>query len=383
MGIFSTNSRVGFGNYTVEAAQGYDGAGAGYRILAECYQNDMALFNGMIEQDFAEAYGYVNESTLIQEGAIANFFNKIKQMFLKLIEKIKGLINSFMTKFMATFIRDNKSLVNKYKKQVASNLRDGRLKDMTFKMHETSHGDKEGKPKTGDNAKAVAREVAQKVNKIISDNKGTDKAPDEIQKYIDNTINSDKFFKDMSGYYEDNFEKDFKQDVLGDMTEYNEYTSGLNDKIQESLVNGSKTIRELNDTKTTTEKLCREAIREIEAFGREVDSLEKDATKTYVGNTITTTAMNKSTASKLQSAIYQATLMDQKIQTSACTWRIDCVKTMLKEQRSVYIKAASARAVKKENAVLFDAIDEAVSYDVDTMFEGRVDSFEDLSAYEM
>ena len=52
------------------------------------------------------------------EGAISNFWAKAKAFFLKLLAKIKGVFNRFMS-FIAQHIRGGKSFFDKYKKQLA------------------------------------------------------------------------------------------------------------------------------------------------------------------------------------------------------------------------------------------------------------------------
>ena len=112
-----------FAGVTVEAAEGYDHDYAGMQSLIEGYQNDFALFKGAIYSDIRENAmihegASVEDVMALQEGAISDFFNKIKEFFKKLWAKIKAIFKGFIAKFDSMFMKSSKQLLKKYKKDI-------------------------------------------------------------------------------------------------------------------------------------------------------------------------------------------------------------------------------------------------------------------------
>ena len=112
-----------FASVTVEAAEGYDHDYAGMQSLIEGYQNDFALFKGAIYSDIRENAmihegASVEDVMALQEGAISDFFNKIKEFFKKLWAKIKAIFKGFIAKFDSMFMKSGKALLKKYKKDI-------------------------------------------------------------------------------------------------------------------------------------------------------------------------------------------------------------------------------------------------------------------------
>lgn len=367
MGIFSQNYRPGFNNYTVEAAEGYGGPGADSKIMLECYQNDMALFEGLISNDFRAAYatinGSVTESTVITEGAIGDFFKKIKEMFLRLIEKIKGLVKSFMTKFVAVFIKDNKELVRKYHKQVMGNLNDKtkKMEDMTFKMHKNVY-ELEGVPNISELTGRVPS-MFEEIKKDYAEVTGTveeiNKAKDEMEDQLIDELN--KGFDESSIDSLTQLKQALIKEMIGDVEEFEGYSSSFNTKIETLLTNASTTLRNAKKAQDDAERKCKKNITLAEAEQKKADKL-KD------GETLN--GLDASTASAYTGLLYKAATLDQQTVSALMGATLEALKIGLKDCRAVYIKAAARRAVK-EDAVLFDMIDEASNYEVDTMFESE------------
>lgn len=119
MGVYSSNRCQSIGNIQVEAAEGYHGEVGVQLAMIEGYQNDLALFDGVMMNDFKEA-GMINEGATVeevitvQEGALGGFLEKIKEFFIKLWEKIKGIFQSFMAKFDSVVMKDSKAFHDKY-----------------------------------------------------------------------------------------------------------------------------------------------------------------------------------------------------------------------------------------------------------------------------
>lgn len=120
MAFFDIKPAVGI---TVEAAEGYDQEYSAMQALIEGYQNDYALFTGILYSDFKE-YSMVHEGAsageivALREASISGFFNKIKEFFKKLWAKIKAIFRSFIAKFDSMFMKSGKALLKKYKKEI-------------------------------------------------------------------------------------------------------------------------------------------------------------------------------------------------------------------------------------------------------------------------
>lgn len=362
MGIFSQNYRPGFNNYVVEAAEGYGGPGAAAKIMIECQQNDMALFKGLISSDFHAAYaaanGSVTESTLITEGAVADFFKKIKEMFLKLIEKIKGLVKSFMTKFAAVFVKDGKELVNKYSKQIKENIRNKKMKmdEMTYKMHEgvTNYI----------NGKKVFAFTFNENDLLFKSVKTADKASwtdEQIDKEAVTVLNK----LGLQCSEPSDLNEELRENYIGDIEEEEGYNITLNSKIEEILKGSAKLIRDAESAQRKAEKLCNNNI-------KEADKKMSEASKKYSdlkGDEDVAVKTSKEWHKNLTEVYYKFATLDQAAISTIMSFQLEYLKTIAKDARSLYIKAASRRAVAKEDAVLFDVIDEANAYEVDMMFD--------------
>lgn len=119
MGIYNSNRMSGIGynmvDYTsmVEADQSYNDITGCAMACLEAQQNDLALFNATITNDFTEVK-YVQEGYSVLNESAAGILDKIKEIFLKLLAKIKGIFKSFLAKLSGVF-RSNKGLYDQYK----------------------------------------------------------------------------------------------------------------------------------------------------------------------------------------------------------------------------------------------------------------------------
>lgn len=132
MGIFTSNtlSSVSGVDYTeLPALEGYDATTGCAMAMLEVQQNDMALFNATIMEDFKEVAA-VNEGYEVLNESASDVLNKIKEIFKKLLQKIKGIFKAFLAKLMGTF-GTNAGMYQKYSKQISSynNWKDFKVKD--------------------------------------------------------------------------------------------------------------------------------------------------------------------------------------------------------------------------------------------------------------
>lgn len=376
MGIFSQNNKLGLGAMTVEAAAGYGGVDAGAKIKLENYQNDMALFTAIIESDFrstkAQHEGAVSEATVITEGTAANLFNKIKELFKKLWEKLKGMIQSFMVKFVAVFVKDNKKLVDKYHKQIMKQFAasDKRYSEMEFKMTEGYYkwltGDKSVEKLDIKGLADVIQNTA--ANKVIKDNSNED-IKEQVNKAVIAEVVKSFGINNIDSLSE--LKKELDETYVGDKEDYTGYTESLNRTIEDELTKSAKTISAAKSEKSKVDQTCKKLVETAENGKKKA---EKDLTdNTEVNKAIMDTA----------NIFYYGAQDVQSALTTAVSWKLNFLKAAIKEARALYVKAVSRRAVKEDTDLLDEFIDEAVTYDVDMMFEGEVEADlnnDDLSA---
>lgn len=124
MGIYSSNRMSGIGydvvDYSsmIEADQSYNDVTGCAIACLEAQQNDLALFNATITNDFTEVK-YVQEGYSVLNESAAGILDKIKEIFLKLLAKIKGIFKAFLAKLSGVF-RSNKSLYDQYKDTISN-----------------------------------------------------------------------------------------------------------------------------------------------------------------------------------------------------------------------------------------------------------------------
>ena len=121
MGIYSSNvlresySVTDFASQ-IEPDEKYNAVTGCAMAFLESQQNDLALFNATIANDFQEVAALQEGYEVINE-SVASVFEKIKEILKKLIAKIKGIFQSFLAKLRGTF-SSNKNLYDDYVKQI-------------------------------------------------------------------------------------------------------------------------------------------------------------------------------------------------------------------------------------------------------------------------
>ena len=134
MGIFTSNtlSSISGVDYSdLPALEGYDAVTGCATAMLEVHQNDMALFNAAIMEDFKEVAA-MNEGVTVLNESASDVLNKIKEIFKKLLQKIKGIFNAFIAQLSQTF-GSAESVYNKYKKQISAYNKWGKFEVKKFR----------------------------------------------------------------------------------------------------------------------------------------------------------------------------------------------------------------------------------------------------------
>lgn len=133
MGVYSISNReLDLTTGVIECAHepGLEGA---YHIVAESEANYNAIMQavGVAELAVFESTG---EEMVYEAGDVKGFFGKMKEFFLNLWEKIKGLFKKFFAMF-DTYVKNDKDFVNKYKKDILSaNTKGFKYKGFNFTL---------------------------------------------------------------------------------------------------------------------------------------------------------------------------------------------------------------------------------------------------------
>ena len=110
MGMFSTRGYINKSYIDIDsipAQECYEenAVDSAFRIMAENTANWNSIMESIGIEELA-VYESTGSEIVYEEGTITNIFNKIKEVFMKLIEKIKGVFKKFMTVFDSWTAKD-------------------------------------------------------------------------------------------------------------------------------------------------------------------------------------------------------------------------------------------------------------------------------------
>ena len=370
--IFSGNrtSLYAYNENDIVANTDYFGEAGAQQIMAENYRNDFAIFEGLLLNDFQElALGEsVEEIEALQEASMQDYIDRIKEFLHKVWEKIKGLFKTFIAKLNIFITKDNKKLVNKYRKSLVGKD----LSKMKYKYADR---------------KVSYETLSANIGKLFEDLKNFCKSPinaalkdkDEIEdnEYIDKLLSS---VIDGSTTDKD-FRKDFHEYVFDDEEE----KEGLNNlrDIEDILVKSSKTIDKIKKAEKEVNKNFSATLSHIDSLKGKL-SKEKDK---YVDGNEFKKAMDKDNGSALSSINKQGThkvdnvgqylnlihtlcIKSQSATTKYVSALMAETKFEIKQARAVYSKAITfnPKAVK-ESATMLEAVGEASDYEIESLFE--------------
>lgn len=131
MGVYSmTNKEMDLTAGIIECSfePGIEGA---YAIVAESEANYNSIMQAVGVAELA-VYESTGEEMVYEAGDVKGFLGKVKEFFVNLWEKIKGLFKKFFAMF-DSYTKSDKEFVNKYKKHLISvNVKDFKYKGFNF-----------------------------------------------------------------------------------------------------------------------------------------------------------------------------------------------------------------------------------------------------------
>lgn len=383
MGLYGRNTTSLGGHYDVVANENYRGVDGALIALTEGYVNDQAIFEAVIGQDFAEAYAFSEgcELELVTESALSGAFDKLKAFVKKIWEKIKGLFKSFMTKLNSVIIRDNKKFVEKYKKEVTTK----NLSKMKYKWCEPqSKGFDELRNALDDDLTATSVSLKlqdifnytenqiKKANEDIDDG---DAEEDLLTSFLasGNSTDSSSFSKDV---HDECFDSEDTEEGL-DTVRLNSIMKVLDgsakelDNIKKAQSNVDKvfsnTLKEIdNAQKKVLNKIPKNAGDEAESYSVKIKS------SSIPDSSIDSSAGTNNIQNNRLSLAHRVVSLMNTCYTKATSALIAETKFLIKQARSVFVKAAAYRATNESmysDYTYLDAVAESAGFEIESAFE--------------
>lgn len=371
MGVFS-NNRSHLGGVSTEdiiANENYIGGVGALEMTLEGYQNDQALFEAVLGMDFQEASAFHEgvELEVFTESSASQFIEKIKEFIKKAWEKIKGLFQTFITKFSGVVMRDNKALVDKYKRAVS-------IKDLTKMKY------KWAEPKTDLEMPSMSKIQSEVVSDINNIKTKTAKEITEINEELNDSEALDSVLSDLLGTTTDkkSFVKDFKEKMFEDEEEEEGLKSDRLMKII-TVLSDKKIITNIEKSKKEIDKYFSKLLAEVNKLTNTIakDVLSGSKKGTYqiknAGSAAIDGTYNKKDVSSGISKLNTIQKMISLYQTGINMFVgrfIEENKNYIKQCRRVFVQAASfnPKAVK-ENAIFVEAVGEAAEFELHTLIE--------------
>lgn len=370
MGVYSCNrSHLGtVSGEEIVANENYIGGVGALQMTLESLQNDQAIFEAVLGMDFQEAVA-VNEGVSMEvftEASVSSFIEKIKEFVKKAWEKIKGLFQTFLTKFNGVVMRDNKAFVDKYKKAVS--LKD--LSKMKYKWAEPKKGlemvtvDKAQADVAGLIAEIAATADLKKINEELDNSERLDAI---LSKLIGTQTDSKEFNKDMA------------EQMFEDVEEEEGLTSARLSTII-SVLSDKKIVSNIEKARKDVDKYFSKLLADINKVSnkvaKDVPSDKSDA-RSYELNVGGNASHKKGYEAKgaanevaRLNTIYKAVSVSQTGLNKYIGRFLEENKNYVKQCRRVFAQAAAfnPKAVK-ENAVFVEAAGDAAEYELSSLIE--------------
>lgn len=383
--IFNSNTTsLGTDHYAM--AEGYDCSYGCALALVESARNEYKMFRAMLDIDARElqiqreSSGYVAESQVmvLTESAISGIWNKIKELFKKLAEKLKAIFHTFMSKINGLYMKD-KELVKKYSKELYRKSNIGKLEvkwinyDDKFREAYKSAVNGIDLKSTGSASLSTFTADDTHKNKDSTTEKalftGWDEDADNRHNYYisGNKISYDSFDSDMDDVYADGGEPDTK--------ELNEI-GGIRAIVQ-FMEKRSETLKTL---KKGTDDVIKYIDRLVKEADKNAGEVAKEEGKKSFDDTNDGKAAKASSDAKIKFAnqAHDMAIAYQDVLTKAVNWTLNADKKDYAQHKAAFMKAVAANNDKLAEATYLDAVAEAAEQEVEDVISSAL-SKEELS----
>ena len=327
MPIYSRNS-IG-SDIHITANENYSYADMG-RILVECTQNDMIVFNAAMRNDFKENAA-IREGTMVsselstfREFSVKEAWGNLKEKLKKLWEKIKGVFRAVYAKLTVWLVRNGKMFVAMHRKTLANKAGLGNCEIPKY-MKRTSFLDK-------DYADTLAKAAKDTIEAYKNDDDARGTSEDENNKSAETYANFE-LGKIISGATVSNFAEEFKKKAFEELT--GKKFSELGVSVEQMFTN----ITAKSDAIKKLKKAEREADKSIKTMISTLNKKASAAEKKETGS-----GAGYKTASNVCSGYERALTIVTRAQ-------IQAIKLGVQQDRMVIGKLV-AYTPTKESAVL-------------------------------
>lgn len=355
------------GAVNIPMAEGYDCSYGAALALVESARNDLAMFNAMLNVEAAEhrilkeSTGYVQEGELqaLQEASVSGLWNKIKELFSKLIAKIKAIFHTFLSKVDSLFKTD-KQMVKKYRTEINRKSNLGKMEVKWRKLKTPGNlsnynenyftvDDKTDVAGVSDLADQYETETDARFKKVVN-------------KYIDAAFSADN----SSDLRDELFDKYFSDDAP-EKYELNETGESMQ-TIMSFLEDSSKISKAVGKYVSKTTSNLGKIVKDADKKAKE--EADKHGKKDSTGGTVDNST-NVETANHTFAAAqtYESVIL---VQIAA---KQEAFKIVYKQAKAAFMKAIAANDKKlEENALYLDALAEAAENEVEDVISGALSS---------
>lgn len=338
--IFNNNTTQLAGR-NIHMAEGYDCSFGTALALVESARNDYSMFQAMLGVEARElqirneSAGYVNEGEIaaLTEATGAGIWSKIKELFTKLVAKVKAIFHTFMSK-LNSLTKSDKEMVKKYEKEI---LRKTNLGNMEVKWR---------KVKSSPLQAIASGDIGKDMTSLNGDVSSWSSESDERFKHYAGSEPGDYQQDLMETFFEDEESTEMK-DISGGIRGVCTYLSGFG----KANSNINKFVNKITSNLT---KLVNEANKAADTKAKEKaeDADIQNANKAYD-----------------MAVAYQTFLLKK------CQIVMDAIKIEYKQNKAAFMKAIAANDKKlEESAAYLNAVAEAAEEEVEDVIDGAIDA---------
>lgn len=368
MGMFRGNT-TSIGRYNdeeVPVIEGYSGAGAYLRIIAETTNHELSMFDesmmsemrelaAEIKKEELEAKGMIQEAAeivIVTEGA-AEIKAKLKNLVLKAWQKIKSLYEAIKVRVGAFLTRDYNKFYKKHEGTFTNYAKNTKGK-YTFKMPKASldlsslkYGSFESK-------------AASECNSIFNSNEDALKKKDE-------EISDGSYITSLLGCSKSEYKKEILSQLFEDKDTYEELTDKMVNEIK-SVLGTKDIIANLNKAQKANNDYYKKLLSEI-------DKIKGKVSETKTNNVVWDTIKHDDEHHKINSlqsnesglnnkrlnVFSKVVSVNQTANNIINGEYINLIKMHIAQCKSVFTKVVSRSKFTEQ--VLLDAIEENAIYE--------------------
>lgn len=387
MGIYTNYANhvsVDDGSYAVRDLYAECGATATFEEMAlNLVAENESNYNSIMKAIALDELAYLEENgqeIVYEAGGVSGVLGKIKEFFKKVIEKIRQILHTFVTA-MASFIRDDRSFVDKYKKEFSTKWSQVKS-DFGFKGYKFTL--KDNVPKGSKDAFVTALKKAWEdtvnggngnttfdemitfdYNAIVAEDVAALKK--EVEDIRDN---KDEFVEVLRGVVANGFSEDTSNIVIKEGNEFSaaEFSKELfecyrnGESSKQTIEKSELSVAEIVATLTNSEKsetcaksMCNHVTQACTKIVNDVEKYEKALVKAQSGSEMKASQTKNEDSEKLSytlaiaSAISDMYKTVSSLYTQALGIYLQALKDRSRQSKAIMVKVISGSKKLKES----------------------------------